>query len=48
MVLAFTLCDLHAGQRQVQYSLIQRFISQSEKIVLQKMFESKIVLCYLF
>ena len=35
MVLAFASCDLHAGQRQVQYSLIQRFISQSEKIFLQ-------------
>ena len=35
MVLAFALCDLHAGQRQVQYSLNQRFLSQSEMIFLQ-------------
>lgn len=47
MVLSFALCDLQSGQRQVQYSIIQCFISQREMVFLYKMkFESKIVLCY--
>jgi hypothetical protein len=35
MALSFTLCDLYASQRQVQSSIIQHFVTQSEMVPLQ-------------
>lgn len=34
-LLSFALCDLSAGQRRMQYSVIQYFVSRGEIVSLQ-------------